>query len=68
MNQVMRDKIERNHAMACALQAIVWFTDRPDFLGGPMTVEEAIEELTRQGGYGVTKEELAAAYARIQIA
>jgi len=65
MHPTIKARIELNHAMAAAMLTIVCFAERPDFLGGPLTVSAAIDELVRQGSYGVTREQLVSEYARV---
>ncbi len=65
MNAEIKSKIEHAHALTSAMQMIVAFGERPDFLGGPLSVGQAIVELVRQGSFGVTVDELVAEWARI---
>lgn len=65
MTATMKSKIEHNHALAAALTIVVAFTERADFLGGPLQIDEAMQEIVRQGGYGVTVAELESEYNRI---
>lgn len=65
MQPTMKTKIERNHEIACAVQLIIAFTERPGFLGGPLEIDEAIAEIVRQGSYHVTVAEMEAEWNRI---
>jgi len=70
MNKTMKDKIEHAHTLACAVQMLISFAERPDFLGGPVDVVGGINELVRQGGYlgpfgPVTRDEIVAEFERI---
>jgi hypothetical protein len=68
MNEFLKTRIDHNHALASALQMLIAFAERPDYLGGPLGLHQAIEELVRQGGYGVTVEEMFAELRRIECA
>jgi hypothetical protein len=66
MDSQIKAKIAHNYAVATALELVVVFTERPDFLGGPLETDEAMAELVRQGGYGVTVAELEAEFNRVR--
>jgi len=65
MNQAIKDKISHAHALASAMTIIVSFGERAEFLGGPLSVGDAIKELARQGSYGVTFDEMIDEWERI---
>jgi hypothetical protein len=67
MTQAMKQNIERNHELACALQLIIAFTERPDYLGGAMELDEAMQEIARQGGYHVTVAEMEREWNRVRL-
>jgi hypothetical protein len=67
MTEKMKLMIARNHALATMLTVVVSFTERPDFLGGPLETDEAMQELVRQGGYGdITVSDLESEFNRIR--
>jgi hypothetical protein len=67
MDTAIRAKIDHAHALASAMTVIVSFCERPDFLGGPLSVGDAIKELARQGiaVYGVTFDQMVNEWERI---
>lgn len=65
MQPTMKAKIERNHELAAAMCIIIAFTERKDFLGGPLEIDEAIKEIVRQGSYHCTVAQLEAEWNRI---
>jgi hypothetical protein len=67
MDSKMKAKIAHNHALASALEIVVSFTERPVFLGGPIEIDAAMQEIVRQGGYNVTVAQLEAEYNRIRL-
>lgn len=66
MQPTMKIKLERNHELACAMLLIVAFTERPGFLGRPLEIDEAIQEIVRQDGYHVTVAQMEAEWNRIR--
>lgn len=67
MDAAIKRKLDHAYALASALQIVVAFTERQDFLGGPMEFDEAIAEIVRQGGYNVTVAQLEAEFNRIRV-
>ncbi len=67
MTRNLKSKINHAHALASALQIVVFFTERPGFLGGSLSIDEAITEIVRQGSYKVTAAELHAEIVRLQL-
>jgi hypothetical protein len=68
MDTSLKFKIARNHALASALEIVVAFTERKEFLGGPLEIDEAIQEVVRQGGYGnITVADLEAEFNRLRL-
>lgn len=65
MDKAIKDKVEHAFALASAIRMILVFTEREDFLGGPLSVGDAIKELVRQGVYGVTFDEMIDEWERI---
>ncbi len=68
MTQAMKQQIERNLELACALQILIAFTERPDYLGGALELDEAMQEIVRQGSYHVTVAQLEAEWNRVRLA
>jgi amino acid permease len=66
MNEALKQKIAFSHAIASAMQMIVAFSERSEFLGGPLEVDEAIAELARQNAYGVSAGAMWTEYNRLR--
>lgn len=66
MDNGMKAKIERNLELAAALGILKSFTERPDFLGGPLEIDEAVNEIVRQRAYNVTYQELWNEFNRVR--